>query len=214
VTLAEQWTTLESGLPAGWSRARLGLAVDDPACLERAAALLGPLTPGRTGATLGFEAVSRGPGSSPAAVGRALARLDAERIRARLELLGTEDAAAAAAPPAAGSLAGAWDRLLADLPEDWSDLYAQIDLTSSDHLAPAALWLAPLNPARHEASSALRFRCARRFGYGAAPVMARRCLARLDERDIPGRISVLRVLSDTRPVGTQGPVWLVGGKVV
>jgi hypothetical protein len=27
-------------------------------------------------------------------------------------------------------------------------------------------------------------------------------------------LRILRVLSDTKPVGTQGPVWYVGGKVV
>ena len=44
--------------------------------------------------------------------------------------------------------------------------------------------------------------------------MVRRCLARLDERDIDATVSILRVLSDTKPVGSQGPVWYVGGKVV
>ena len=44
--------------------------------------------------------------------------------------------------------------------------------------------------------------------------MTRRCLARLDEARIPGELRLLRVLSDTKPVGTQGPVWYVGGKVV
>ena len=29
-----------------------------------------------------------------------------------------------------------------------------------------------------------------------------------------GTLTVLRVLSDTQPVGTQGPVWYVEGKVV
>jgi len=44
--------------------------------------------------------------------------------------------------------------------------------------------------------------------------MVERCLQRLDERDIPADVRVLRALSDTKPVGTQGPVWYVGGKVV
>jgi hypothetical protein len=44
--------------------------------------------------------------------------------------------------------------------------------------------------------------------------MVRRCLARLDERGITGSVEVLRALSDTRPVYTQGPVWYVGGKAV
>ncbi len=59
-----------------------------------------------------------------------------------------------------------------------------------------------------------RFRVAHSFGYGAAPGMVRRCLARLDEEGIPGRVRVLRALSDTHPVGTQGPVWTIGGKAV
>jgi len=44
--------------------------------------------------------------------------------------------------------------------------------------------------------------------------MVRRCLQRLDERGIPGELRILRVLSDSKPVSTQGPVWYVGGKVV
>ena len=44
--------------------------------------------------------------------------------------------------------------------------------------------------------------------------MVRRCLARLDEDGIPGEVRVLRALSDTHPVGTQGPVWYVEGKAV
>ena len=44
--------------------------------------------------------------------------------------------------------------------------------------------------------------------------MARRCFERLDERRIEARPRVLRVLSDTDPVATQGPVWLVGGKML
>jgi hypothetical protein len=44
--------------------------------------------------------------------------------------------------------------------------------------------------------------------------MVRRCLSRLGEQEIPGEVRILRSLSDTNPVGTQGPVWYVGGKVV
>jgi hypothetical protein len=44
--------------------------------------------------------------------------------------------------------------------------------------------------------------------------MARRCLERLDAEGITGAVRVLRALSDTRPVATQGPVWYVGGKVL
>jgi len=44
--------------------------------------------------------------------------------------------------------------------------------------------------------------------------MTRRCFERLDEEGIRGRVAVLRALSDTRPVQTQGPVWYVGGRSV
>ncbi len=74
--------------------------------------------------------------------------------------------------------------------------------------------MSPLNPARYDSTPGFRFRCARVYGYGASPGMVRRCFARLDERVIPGTVRILRVLSDSKPVGTQGPVWYVGGKVV
>jgi hypothetical protein len=219
VTLARQWRRIQAGLPEGWAHVRLALTVTDPKRLDRAAALLGPLAPGRAGADLRIEAARAGRGSSGAAVARALARLDAERIRGTLALVGATDVAPAgharpAAPREEVPLAAAWDALVAGLPEDWSDVYGEIELTSSDHLDPAALALAPINPARYPGPPGFRFRCARTFGYGAAPVMVRRCLARLDERGIAGTVTILRVLSDTRPVGTQGPVWYVGGKVV
>jgi len=44
--------------------------------------------------------------------------------------------------------------------------------------------------------------------------MAARCLQRCDEEGITGEVEILRALSDTDPVGTQGPVWLVGGRSV
>lgn len=219
VTLGRQWRRIQAKLPESWADARLALTVDDPDEADRAAALLGPLAPGRAAGVVGFEVVRRGHPQSPAAVERALGRLDTERIRATLELVGTRDAApprpaAAALATVDVALAERWDALVSELPEDWTDVYAEVLLTSSDDLDPGALALAPVNPSRHGPALAFRFRCARSFGYGAAPVMVRRSLARLDEQGIGGRVSILRVLSDTKPVETQGPVWYVGGKVV
>ena len=113
-----------------------------------------------------------------------------------------------------GGLAPAWEAALATLPPDWSDLLCEIELTSSDYLQRAALLLAPVNPAKTPDRSAFRFRVARRFGYGASPAMTRRCLERLDEEGIVGHVSILRALSDTHNVATQGPVWYVEGKAV
>jgi hypothetical protein len=103
---------------------------------------------------------------------------------------------------------------VAALPEDWSDLYAEVEIASSDFLAPGALRLAPLNPSRPDRGLAFKFRVARSFGYGASPEMARRCLARLDEEGIQGRLAIVWALSDTKAVATQGPVvYTEGGPI-
>ncbi len=214
VSLVAQWQGIRSRLGDGWSDARLALRIEDAGRLAHAAALLGPLAPGLAGRTLQLVASRGGAGPSPAAVERALARIDQERIGGELTLVSAGERGPAARRAHAPGLADQWDGAVAELPSDWTDLYCEIELTSSDHLEPAALALAPLNPARFGATTGFRFRCARRFGYGASPGMARRCLSRLDERGIPGQVRVLRALSDTKPVATQGPVWYLGGKVV
>ena len=116
-----------------------------------------------------------------------------------------------AEPP---TLLAGWDAAVASLPPDWSDLYCELELTSSDYLQRGALLLAPINPTRIAGGSMLRFRVARRFGYGASAPMTRRCFARADAEGITGRVSILRALSDTHNVDTQGPVWYVEGKAV
>jgi hypothetical protein len=213
--LAEQWRQIEDGLGDGWAQARLRLTLDDvdDQLTRRAASLLGPLAPARRGLDLRFVAARRGEGPSPQAVARALTRLDDEAIGGRLELAGAERTSAGDEVGLSGFVE-LWEGALAALPPDWSDLQAEIRLDSTDYLEPGALALAPLNPARVPGETAFRFRCARRFGYGASVEMVRRCLARLDERGMTGSVEVLRVLSDTKPVYTQGPVWYVGGKAV
>ena len=219
VTLGRQWRRVQTRLPEDWVQARLALTVADPRQVDRTTALLGPLTPGRAGNVVRFEVTRRGDAQSPAAVDRALGRLDAERIRGTLEVAETRDSVPARQEQAAASaqdvpLAEEWDRLVAELADDWTDVYAEIRLTSSDDLDPAAIALAPVNPSRYGGTLGFRFRCARSFGYGASPGMVRRSLERLDELGINGSTTILRVLSDTKPVATQGPVWYVGGKVV
>jgi hypothetical protein len=71
-----------------------------------------------------------------------------------------------------------------------------------------------VNPARYGGVAGFRFRCARRFGYGASAGMTRRCLERLDHEEIRGSVEILRALADTKPVQTQGPVWYLGGRSV
>ena len=69
-------------------------------------------------------------------------------------------------------------------------------------------------PSPISSDGGFRFRCAHTFGYGASPTMTRRCLTRLDEEAIEGGLRILHALSDTQPVGTQGPVWHVAGRTV
>jgi hypothetical protein len=212
---AVQYEELESGLPEDWTEARFVLKVDDLAEAQRAASLLTPFAPGRVGNEVRFM-VPRHGGKRELAR-RLLARIDRERIMGTLELVAAANSAAA--PPdepraSWGPAAAAWDAEVARLPEDWTDVYAQVELASSDFLDRAALLLAPLNPSRFDDSAGFRCRVAKTYGYGASAEMARRALERLDEEGIAARVEILHALSDTRPVVTQGPVWYVDGRAV
>jgi hypothetical protein len=213
MTLASRWNEIESGLDPRWGEAQLVLRLADDAHLERAAALLGPAGPGLSGTSLRFAADRSGVGVGPEAMRRLLHRLDEEGTEGTLELL---SASVAPPPPAPArpSLAEEWDAALAPLPDDWSDLLCELELTSSDHVDRGALLLSPINPLHEAGELTFRFRVAHSFGYGAAAGMVRRCLARLDQDEIPGRVGVVKLLSDTHPVGTQGPVWYIDGKAV
>lgn len=214
MSLAERWNAIEEGLDPRWHDARLVLTLEDEARVERALALLGPLGPGRSGPEIRFFVERSGGGVGPEALRRMLRRLERDGIDGTLALVSTDTA-----PPqpvvSRPSLAASWDAVVAVLPADWSDLLCELELTSSDHVEPGALLTAPLNPLQSGVGKpGFHFRVAQTFGYGASPGMVRRCLARLDEAGIPGEVRVLRALSDTHPVGTQGPVWQVGGKMV
>ena len=213
MALVDQWNSIEQGLDPKWRDARLDLAVDDAARVGRAAALLGPASPGRMGSTIRFSTARRGAFIGPEAVRRLLKRIDDEGIGGTLTLVSSDEAAAEPAISRA-SLAAEWDAAVGVLPSDWSDLLCELELTSSDHVERGALLLSPLNPIQGTGRPGFRFRCAHAFGYGASPGMVRRCLARLDEERIPGEVRVLRAMSDTHPVATQGPVWRIGERAV
>jgi len=212
VRLAEQWQEIEGRLPEGWRSARLSLSLAEDADPDLAALILASLTPGRTGSSFRLEVR---PERRPASI---FSRLDREGIRGRVDAVGSDagpaETVAAAPRRAHAPLAHQWAELTADLPEDWSELYGEIELSSSDFLSRAALLLAPVNPARYGGPTTLRFRSAQRTGYGTAPQMARRCFERLDAERITGALRVLRVLSHTSHAATQGPVWRMGGRSV
>ena len=213
MSLVEQFGPLASSLPEGWQSARLRLIVAEERDSARAAALLAPTNPGHRGRVINFTTARRGAGVGPDRIRELLRRLDSEGIQGELELVGVEEAPALADSGRA-TLAGAWDETATTLPPDWSDLYAEVELTSSDYIEPGALRLSPLNPTRPDARPLFRFRAARKFGYGASPEMVRRSLERLDEAGIRGELRILNVFSDSYPAKTQGPVWYAAGKVI
>lgn len=216
----EQWREIEKSLPEGWEEARLTFTVEDEASAAAAAEVLAPLGPGRFGNELRFH-MRRSGTWGPESVRNLAQRLDRRRIWGSLELNDVRVAAASIpAAPAAGpppeatrALADSWDDALRTLPPDWSDLLCELEVDSSDYLPRTALLGAPLNPTRNPAAHALRFRVSRR-GYGVSPSMARRCLERLDEEGITGRVAVLDALSEVDYVATLGPVWRVAGRSV
>jgi hypothetical protein len=212
VSLVGWWREFLAELPEDWERAELRLQFGSPETCDRASLLLGPAQPFRIDPkTLRFAASRDGSAQGPEAVIRLLERLDRARIRGTIELVGSE--AAVPTPPCEPDLlTAAWDTAVSGLPPDWSDLYGELELTSTAFVDSASMHCVPLNLRREADSARLRFRCAHTFGYGASQGMVRRCLERCDDAGITGTVRILRVLSDSRPVGTQGPVWLVAGR--
>lgn len=211
MSLAQQWNAIGSELPEGWSRAQLRVELKDRETADRAAAMLGPASPYRAAPTVLLVGVARdGSATSP----DNLARLLRNVTGGTLSLSGSQAAVQPAARNELPTLTAAWDQAIAGLPADWSDLHVELQLTSSDFVEPASVLCIQCNPRRDGQRAALRFRCARLKGYGVSPLMARRCLERCDAKGITGSIAVLRVVSGSRHVGTQGPVWLANGKTL
>lgn len=214
VNAAERFERIVESLPPGWSQAVVDLTLQDRDTADRAARMLGSLVPGRTGLTFRLAVSAAGAdGPSVDAVERILRRIDEQGIDARLTLA-SEPAVHAAGEETHG-LAAAWDAIESGLAPDWADLHLELRLASSEDIDRAALELAPVNPSLEgERPPALRFRAARRFGYGASPGMTRRALERLDQVGVRGRLELLRAISESAPVLTQGPVWRDRGRSV
>jgi hypothetical protein len=209
VPLVDRWNSVERGLDPRWTEVTLTLAINDDGARSRAAALLGPAGPGVGGKQIRFHVSTKGTGIGPEAARRLLRRIDAEGIVGRLEVVESRGLPPETEQPTR-SLASGWQAALEILPSDWSDLVAELELDSSADIDTAAVLCAPINPIQSSARPGFRFRSASRRGYGASAGMVGRCLARLDEAGITGRIRITQVLSDVHPVGTQGATFAVG----
>jgi len=211
VSVAQQWNAIGSNLPETWARATLRLELRDRDAADDAAALLGPAGPYRAEPTvLLFDVARDGSATSPDNIVRLLRRIHS----GTLTLSGSQAAPQRTATRPVSALTEAWDTAIGSLPPDWSDLFAEFDLPSTDYVERAAVLCVEMNPRRDGKRAAMRFRCARSKGYGVAPEMARRCFERCDAEGIHGTVTILRVLSDTRHVATQGPVWISSGQTL
>jgi hypothetical protein len=211
MSVAEQWKRLGSELPGGWTRVDLHLKLPNRDAANDAAAALAPAGPYRAGPTVIRFAVARdGSGLGPDNATRLLSRIPRGSLTAVDSHTDARPVPAQTTPP----LASAWDRAISELPADWSDAFVELQLTSTDFVERASVLCIQANPRRDGNRAALRFRAARKAGYGIAPGMARRCLERCDAAAITGTIVVLRVLSDTDHVGTQGPSWILDGQTI
>ena len=211
MSVAQQWNTIGSELPEGWARAQLRLELRDRDAADKAAAMLGPAGAYRAAPTvLLFHVARDGTATSPDNLTRLLRYVPV----GTLSLSGSQAAPQVTAKREITALTESWDRAIAGLPADWSDLFVELQLTSTDFIERASVLCIQCNPRRDGQRAALRFRCARVQGYGVSAEMARRCLERCDAAGISGSILVLRAVSGSRHVGTQGPVWLADGKTL
>jgi hypothetical protein len=214
VSLVGQWRALQAELPEGWTTAALRLDLRDGEAADQAAALLGPAQPYRAEpAMLRVSVAVDGSATAPNAINRLLARLDDARLGGKLQVAGSRSAPARAEREFT-SLVESWDTAVAGLPADWSDLFCELELLSTDYIERAAVLCIQMNPRRDGDRPALRFRVAKTAGYGAAHGMVRRCFERCDAESIRGSVQVLRALSDSHHAATQGPVWLLEGRTV
>ena len=109
------------------------------------------------------------------------------------------------------SLVQQWMSIERSFPEGRGSAQLRLSVPDESDFDRAAALLGPANPGRR--GKVLSVSVAGR-GPGQSPGLMRRLLERLDAEGTRGTVRVLRALSDSRPVQTQGPVWHVGGKSV
>ena len=121
--------------PRTGARRKLDVSISQPDRRSRAAALLGPASPGRVGDDLRVSVLRAGGGIGPDQADKLFRKLDEERIRGdALARRRSASARSAQEAPRPAARRGCGMRSEAVLPPDWSDLLCELDLASSDHL--------------------------------------------------------------------------------
>jgi hypothetical protein len=94
------------------------------------------------------------------------------------------------------ALADIWDEVIGSLPDDWSDLEADLRIFDEESYIDAAVVMAVCNAqpySKHDWHWKLL--CAHRFGHAAAPSAVRTSLKLLDEAGIEGELAIRKVTS-------------------
>ena len=155
--------------------------------------------------------------AGPQAARRLFARLDAARIWCLLE---QEDVSEA--PPAMPVRGAASRRCLRtpgtrrwrSFPPTGPIFSARSSSSRARSFRAPRSSCAPLNPTRDRDRVGFTFRCAQPHGLRRIPLHGAAVLRAARPRGDRRTRVVLRVLSDTDNVATQGPVWYVGGKAL
>ena len=91
-------------------------------------------------------------------------------------------------------LAGAFEGMLADLPDDWTDVELDLRLADESRYLDAAVLLAQINAQNYSrADWHWRIRVAHEFGHAAAPESVSGILAKLDREGIDGELRLREV---------------------
>ena len=205
MALAERADEILRGLPRGWERARLELTVEEAEEADRAAVILAPAAPGPPGRT--FACTSRrgagGLGTTPDWPGACSRGSTGQGIRGRLcgsprHERRRQDAAPSAARPRGSARRSRppGTRSCGDCRPTGRDLYAEVELDSSDYLERGALLLAPVNPLAR-GGPGFRFRAASHAATASRRRWPGAASSGSTTRARGGRLRVLRVLSDT-----------------
>ena len=222
IMLTAAWDSSSSGVasgrtcPTGWARGAPDLTLPrTPSSARERPRCSAPPSPGRLRRRR-CASRSRAPAAAigPDQAAKLLGKLDDERIRGTLTLVEVGERA-----PTRGGAARAARRAVGRGAREparrtGATCSASSSWTRATTSRAPRCWLAPLNPARVPDRSAFRFRVAQQLRLRRlAADDARAASSALDAGGDPRRGStILRVLSDTHNVATQGPVWRVGGQ--
>ena len=221
IMLTPAWGSSSSGVGSASELRRTGASASSNgrraagrAALPRGSAARPCEAPAGSATSCASRCAAPAAGSAPDQADKLFGKLDDERIRGTAALV-TVDERAGARGGAARPLAALWDAALASVPAglERPALRARADLER-----PPRARGAPAGAAQPDArAGSQRLPLPRRAERSAtAPRRRWRAAASsaLDAEGIPGRLTLLHVLSDTHNVATQGPVWRVAGKAV